>query len=138
MIVKSETDKVKAIEKIKHLDLNQGAYSVKVKKRRSRRSLDQNALLWLWMTHLEEDSEVGYTKEEWKLLFQEMFCPRLEVAMPNTGEIVTVTRGTSDLNTKEFSSLLDKIQLFSYHELGISLPDPNDYWFDTFVEQYED
>lgn len=135
MIIASEKDRILAIEKIKELDLKKGKWSQKLKKLRSRRSLDQNRLLWLWMTALEIDSEYGYTKEEFKDMFQKEFCPRTEMWI--NGKRYEVIKGTSQLDTKEFTDFLDRTQLFCYHELHFSLPQPSDYWFEQFREQYE-
>ena len=135
MLIKTEIDRIKTIEQIKNLDLRE-QWFVKIKKQRSRRSLDQNALLWLWMTALEVDSETGYTKEEWKEFFQTKFCPRTKMKINR--EDYEIVKSTSQLDTKEFTDFLERIQHFVYHELYFSLPQPSDYWFEQFKEYYED
>ncbi|MFW6145436.1 MAG: recombination protein NinB [bacterium] len=135
MIIETEKDKETAIERIKEIDLTNGKWEVDIKKKRERRSLDQNALLWLWMTALEKDSETGYTKKEWKEIFQSEFCPR--ETMRVKGNLIVRIKGTSELNTKEFKQFLDRIQMWCYHEIGVSLPDPDDHRWEAFYEQYK-
>ena len=36
----------------------------KIEIKRSKRSIDQNSLLWLWLTCLEKDSETGSSKQD--------------------------------------------------------------------------
>ncbi|MEF8811672.1 MAG: recombination protein NinB [Bacteroidales bacterium] len=136
MIINNEKDKLIAIERLKDLDLEKGPWQISIKKKRKRRSLDQNNLMWLWLTALENDSGIGYTKEEWKSIFQSMFCPRVTVYVGENK--IEKLKGTSELNTKEFSELLDKIRLFAHHELGMGLPNPDEPYFEEFYELYND
>lgn len=136
MIITEESQKRVAVMRIMDLNLEKGSYEVTIKKKSGKRSLSQNALFWLWMKALEKDSETGYSKEEWHDIFQSMFCPRTEVWVGETK--VEKIRGTSSLTKDEMKDLLNRIEHFSYHELNFSLPNPDDYRFDQFIEQYED
>lgn len=136
MIISTETHKVLAIERIKEVDLSKGKWEFKLYKKRKKRSLDQNALMWLWLTALEVDSETGYTKEEWKDIFQSEYCPRTMIYVGENK--IEKVKSTSQLNTKEFADFLNRIQHFAYHELGISLPTPDDKRYDEFYERYDD
>ena len=98
---------------------------------REKRSLNQNSLLWLWMTALEKDSETGYTRDEFYQFFLEKFAPRREIFT----NLVIVT--TSQMDSKQMSEFLDNIQRFAIVELQFKLPDPNDQIFSTFYENYK-
>lgn len=71
----------------------------------------------MWCTVIAD--ELGYDKPEYvKLELQEMF---LRDALPN-GKMVT--RGTSDLNKKEFKEFLDKVNRWALEFGNITLPTP--------------
>lgn len=103
-----------------------------IKKLRQNRSLDQNALLWLWLTCLEKDSETGYTKDEFYQMFISKFAPRKMVF----DEIIRIT--SSKMDSKQMTEFLDNIQIFVLVELGIKLPNPNDLRFAEFYEKYNE
>lgn len=82
-----------------------------------RRSNDQNALLWLWLTAIAVQLRWHggkYTPDDWKDYF--MHALRREQRwMPDENGDFTVPIGmsTSDLSTEEFSDLLEVILAFA-------------------------
>lgn len=122
--VKAYVDDLKADKK----------YTIEVKVERERRSVTQNALYWLWLTCLMD--ETGEHKDNLHEYFKSKFlgvdereCFSIRFYLPNT---------TTKLDTLQFKNYLDRIQEFASVELGITLPDPKDlYWID-FYNKYKD
>lgn len=54
------------------------------------------------------------------------------------GERVERLRSTANLDTKQFSQYLERIQQFASTEMGIILPNPKDQYFEQFYQQYMD
>lgn len=97
-------------------NLAPGKYALIVKPVKPSRSLNQNRLFWMWCTVIGD--EIGYEPDEVKLLLQEKFLrePLQDGTM--------VTKGTSSLNTKEFTEFLDKVDRWSLEFHNITLPTP--------------
>ncbi|SHG33328.1 hypothetical protein [Dysgonomonas macrotermitis] len=121
--VKAYVDDLKADKK----------YIVEVKVARERRSIDQNALYWLWLSCLM--NETGENKDNLHEYFKTKFlgvderqCFGHHFYLPNT---------TTKLDTLQFKNYLDRIQEFASVELGITLPDPKDLYWDEFYQQYK-
>jgi len=120
-----------AIDLVSNLDLEK-KYTVKVTCKRDKRSIDQNALYWLWLTCIEQESgndkndlhdhfRTEYIGGEWREVFGSK-CFKL--------------KSTTDLDTALFTQYLDKIQIFASTELGVKLPDPKDLEFERFKDYY--
>ena len=127
--IQTEQDRKKAIEAIQAISL-ETTWLFSLTKRRKRRTLSQNRLLWLWLTCLEVDAETGYTKEELYQYFLNIFPTRRFVM---DKEIIITS---SVMETKEKATFLDAIQRFAGTELGIVLPDPEGKRFEEFENQY--
>lgn len=112
--------------------LNDGEFSkvLEIKRPKVNRSLNQNRLLWMWLTCLEVDSETGYTKDEFYQYFLEKFAMRMVVK----DESILIT--SSQMNTAQMTDFLERIRLFCYHEFQISLPLPDDKNFEEFYKRY--
>lgn len=48
-----------------------------------------------------------------------------------------ILRSTTELTSEEFTNYLYQIQMFCETELGIILPNPEDRYFEQFLDQYE-
>lgn len=131
MRIHNEYTRQKAIEQLQELDLKK-VYICTLKKETNKRTIDQNSLYWLWLTCIEQ--ETGQDKNDLHLLFKQMFLPRKEVIIGL--QIYQIETSTKDLNTFEFKQYLDKIQIFTASELGITLPDPEDLKFEAFKQYY--
>jgi len=127
--IQTEQDRQKAIEAIQAISLEK-TWLFSLTKRRKRRTLSQNRLLWLWLTCLEVDGETGYTKEELYQYFLNVFPTRRFVM---DKEIIITS---SVMDTKEKATFLDAIQRFAGTELGVVLPDPEDKRFEEIENQY--
>lgn len=127
-----DKDKVKAY--VDDLKTDKKKYIVEVKVERERRSIDQNALYWLWLTCIM--SETGEHKDNLHEYFKTKFlgvderqCFGHYFFLPNT---------TTKLDTLQFKTYLGRIQEFASVELGITLPDPKDLYWEEFYQQYKD
>ena len=96
------------------------------------RSLDQNALMWLWFACLEK--ETGTDKQDVHDYYCQLFLSRK--AMINREE-KTIFGGTSKLNTVQFTDFLNKVQADAGIEFGIALPNPDDLYWSEFEDYYK-
>ena len=109
-----------------------GKFTLTIKKQTKDRSINQNALMWMWFACIADTT--GNTKEEVHDAYCYMFLSR-PVTMGNRGG--NIPMGTSKLNTEEMKEFLDKVQADAASELGITLPNPEDQYFDAFCEEYK-
>jgi hypothetical protein len=86
-----------------------GQYIVEIEKLKSKRSLDQNSLYWLYLGVIER--ETGNLADDLHELFKRKFLPPI----PKTilGIQFRLPASTSDLNKAEFGEYLDKICAFT-------------------------
>lgn len=121
--------KVKAQNLISDLPY-EPVHEVIIREHKSSRSLAQNRLLWMWLTHISQQHfDKGgefYSPETWKIYFQQVFLEREVYKLPK-GHIEARLKGTSKLNTKEFTEFLNDIDHYCGSELEIYLPHPDIY-----------
>ncbi len=89
-----------------------------VQKEKKARSLKANSYYWLCLSHI--GSEIGEDSEELHTTFKAMFLVDRSKQLP-------IVRSTASLSTEEFAEYLDKIER-RVAEIGIILPDPNEYY----------
>lgn len=94
---------------------------ITIRKARSMRTSDQNALYWVYVTILSQ--ELGYRKEEIHEILKYMFL-KTEVTDEKTGEMFTYIRSTTMLTKSEYSDFISEVQRWSA-EHGVILPEPN-------------
>jgi hypothetical protein len=99
---------------------------------KSKRSIDQNKLYWLWLGAAEK--ETGNYSNDLHEFFKEKFLG-FTIKKVFGVEVKTIN-STTKLNTKEFTEYLDKIHLFISEEIGLSLPYPEDRFFDQFCNEF--
>ncbi len=116
---------------------------IELKEKRERRSIDQNALYWLWLTHIS--NSVGYTKEDLHLLYRAKFLQKDETYITSIiyaelweklkvrinrfqlfdgldMVINIISYSTSkDLNTKEMTEYMENIRDHAAQTWGIVL-----------------
>lgn len=109
-----------------------GNYTLTLAKRKSQRSLDQNALMWLWFTCIA--SETGSEKQD----VHDHYCRQFLVKdIEFNGKQEKIIISTSKLNTAAMTEFLNKVQSDAASELGIRLPNPEDLHFNEFQEYYK-
>lgn len=112
--------------------LRNGRYVVKIERHSEKRSLDQNALMWLWFTCIEH--ETGTEKIDIHDYYCSKFLRRVVVV---NGEETVVVGSTSKLNTVQMTDFLNKVQADAADEIGIKLPLPEDRFYSEFVDEYK-
>ena len=112
--------------------LRNGRYTVTITKALEPRSLDQNALMWLWFTCIE--AETGTPRQD----VHDYYCVRfLRRNISWNGMDRTVIEGTSRLTKERMTWFLDQVQADAQTEFGITLPNPEDRYFEEFYQTYK-
>ena len=112
--------------------LANGNYNLSIKKEVKRRSLPQNALMWMWYEHLSR--ETGQNRND----IHDYFCAKfLSRQVEINGKVETFTKGTSKLNAEQFNDFLNKVHAECATEFGTTLPNPEDKNFQDFCDYYE-
>jgi hypothetical protein len=112
--------------------LSNGKYQITIKKVSEKRSIAQNDLLWMWMACIE--NETGTPKDEVYMYY----CKRFLMKTTTIGqkmERIYIT--SSKLNTEQMTTFLNQIQADALQELGITLPTPQDRFFEAFYADYK-
>ena len=93
-----------------------------IKQKRSQRSGNQNRYWWGVVIPILSES-LGYDKDEMHEALKYKFL-RLD-AEPDSNGLVRM-RGTSTLNTKEFTDLIEEVVTWAGAEFGCVIPLPNE------------
>ena len=111
--------------------LANGSYTITIKKAKEKRSIPQNDLMWMWFTCIER--ETGTPKDDVYMYYCKKFlCKIIEIG--NHREKIYNT--SSKLTMEEMTEFLNKIQADAASELGITLPLPEDRFFEQFYNQF--
>ena len=113
--------------------LRNGQYVVTVKRLAEKRTIAQNDLMWMWLTCIQ--NETGTPKDDVYMYYCKRFLQKT-VTIGNRME--RVYRTSSQLSTLEMTTFLNQIQVDAAEELGITLPLPEDRFFECFYQQYAD
>lgn len=111
--------------------LQNGTYTITVKRQSEKRSIAQNDLMWMWMQCIE--NETGTPKDEVYMYYCKKFLMRT-VSIGERMERIYMT--SSKLNTEQMTAFLNQIQADAASELGITLPTPQDRYFEQFYQDY--
>ena len=111
--------------------LANGKYTITIKRANEKRSIPQNDLMWMWLTCIER--ETGTPKEDVYMYYCKKFLMKT-IQIGNKMERIYNT--SSKLNMEQMSEFLNKIQVDAATELGITLPKPEDRFFEQFYAQF--
>lgn len=111
--------------------LQNGTYTITVKRQSEKRSIAQNDLMWMWMKCIE--NETGTPKDEVYMYYCKKFLMRT-VSIGDRMERIYMT--SSKLNSEQMTAFLNQIQADAASELGITLPTPQDRYFEQFYQDY--
>ncbi|MDR2888169.1 MAG: recombination protein NinB [Bacteroidales bacterium] len=130
------SDKAKIIDYITKL-ADSKKYLVEIKVKREKRTIDQNALYWLWLSCIM--SETGNDRDTLHEFFKSRFleADNVTVRMLDVLYNVAIPRSTAKLDTKEMTGYLNRIQQFANTDLGIALPTLEDLYWEEFYHQYK-
>jgi len=112
--------------------LMNGQYTMTISRRREPRSVDQNALMWMWFACIE--AETGTPRQDVHDYYCRLFLTR-QIDWNGRGEIVV--EGTSKLSKERMKWFLDSVQADAQAEFGIRLPLPEDKYYNEFCETYK-
>lgn len=113
--------------------LRNGRYIISVKRASERRTIAQNDLMWSWFSCIE--NETGTAKNDVYMYY----CKKFLCKVISVGErMEKICQTSSMLNTAQMTDFLKKIQADAAAELGITLPIPEDRYFDDFYNKYKD
>lgn len=111
--------------------LANGTYHITVKRSSEKRSIAQNDLMWMWMACIEH--ETGTPKDDIYMYY----CKKFLMKTIRVGEkLERIYNTSSKLNTQQMKEFLDKIQADALSELGITLPNPEDRFFEQFYQNF--
>lgn len=111
--------------------LRNGSYNLILKRVNEKRTINQNDLMWMWFRCIENDT--GTDKNDIYMYY----CKKFLCKVIRVGEKVEKVYETSSmLNTAQMSEFMKKIQADAASELGITLPIPEDKYFEAFYQQY--
>ena len=111
--------------------LQNGTYTITVKRQSEKRSIAQNDLMWMWFQCIS--NETGTPKDEIYMYYCKKFLMRT-VSIGEKMERIYMT--SSKLNSEQMTAFLNQIQADAASELGITLPTPQDRYFEQFYQQY--
>ena len=113
--------------------LRDGDYTVTIARKKEKRTLSQNALMWMWFTCISQ--ETGQPVQD----VHDTYCARFLArrAVTPRGDIIRVYGSTSKLTTAEMSDFMNQVQADAA-EMGIILPLPEDAYYQDFVTEYKD
>ena len=111
--------------------LRNGSYNLILKRVNEKRTVNQNDLMWMWFRCIENDT--GTDKNDIYMYY----CKKFLCKVIRLGEKVEKVYETSSmLNTAQMTEFLTKIQADAASEFGITLPIPDDRYFEAFYQQY--
>lgn len=111
--------------------LRNGEYTVKIVRKTTPRTIAQNSLMWMWFQCIEDYT--GTTKDDIHDYYKAKFLSR-DVAIGN--RYVRVIGNTSKLNTLQMTDFLNKVKADAATEFGITLPLPEDRYYQDFIQEY--
>lgn len=111
--------------------LANGTYTITIKRASEKRSIPQNDLMWMWLSCIER--ETGTPKDDIYMYY----CKKFLMKTIQVGDrLERIYNTSSKLNTEQMTEFLNKIQADAASELGITLPQPQDRFFEQFYQQF--
>lgn len=114
-------------------DATYGTYLLTFERAKKPRSSEQNRLMWLWFTCIakswSEATNRTFTSQDVHDAYCLMYLP---VKTPKGN----VAGKTSGLTTEQMTEFLNKVQADAASEYGITLPNPEDRYFEIWAKQY--
>ena len=111
--------------------LANGTYHITIKRASEKRSIPQNDLMWMWLSCIER--ETGTPKDDVYMYYCKKYLQKTIQVGTKQERIYTTS---SKLSAAEMTEFLNKIQADAASELGITLPQPNDRFFEAFYAQF--
>lgn len=112
--------------------LRDGEYVMTIDKRIQKRTLPQNALMWMWFSCISQ--ETGQPIQNIHDTYCSMFL--LHPIVTHHGTTLFVPGHTSKLNKQQMQEFMEKVQADAA-EMGIILPLPEDAYYEDFINEYQ-
>jgi hypothetical protein len=118
--------------------LPNGTYTVSIKRKSEKRTLNQNALMWKWFECVAYAYREYTGDEDWDAqTIHDGFCTKfLRKTKIIQGVPTEIVRGTSKLSKLEMSEFMNKIKVYCAREHGIILPLPEDESYKDFIDAF--
>lgn len=125
MIVFCDFRKTESKQKLfNHLKSLENVYRVEIKRYTENRSGNQNRYYWGVVIQMFSEYS-GFFPDEVHELLKNKFL-KYDKAFKDTGESVTISRSTTDLDTWEFEQYLEQCRIYAATVLEIVIPLPNE------------
>ena len=111
--------------------LSNGQYVITIKRMNTKRSIDQNNLMWMWFECISR--ETGTNKDDIYMYYCKKFLCKIITIGEKQEKIYNTS---SHLNMAQMTDFLNNIQADAAQELGIRLPQPEDRFFEAFYQQF--
>lgn len=109
-----------AIDFISRLNVDK-PWTMKIERQKKKRTLNQNALYWQWVTIIGD--HLGNFKDDMhEILKEDHMTPKIVIFQEEEREV----RSIKNLSTKEMSVYMDRVSLWANADMGIYLPMPID------------
>ncbi len=115
-------------------DAMNGEYILTMEKAKSPRSNNQNRLMWLWFTCIAKSWTEAYGRVFTAELVHDSYCTLFLPIDTPRGRVAGHTKG---LTTEQMTDFLNRVQADASAEYGITLPNPDDLYFEMWAQQYE-
>ncbi len=115
-------------------DAMNGEYILTMEKAKSPRSNNQNRLMWLWFTCIAKSWTEAYGRVFTAELVHDSYCTLFLPIDTPRGRVAGHTKG---LTTEQMTDFLNRVQADATTEYGITLPNPDDLYFEMWAQQYE-
>lgn len=123
-ILAHDTARARAVQAVKDAPAD---FECIVRKAKSKRSLQSNALYWKWIDcirlHVMDTTGQAYSSDAMHEFFKAKFLPTVTVEI--MGEVQRGRLSTASLNTAEMSEYMEKIDRYCADSLHLFLPSPN-------------
>lgn len=129
----ANADEFKRMFNARFSRLANGNYTVAISRVRKKRTTDQNSLYWMWLKCVAD--ETGNTTDdlhEW--CKRKFLSPRV---VEICGERAEIAPSTASLDTSDMTTYLNSVQAWAASELGITLPSPEDRYYEDFENNYK-
>lgn len=106
-----------------------------------KRSVEQNSVLHWYLTEIADETGMEMEDVKSQMAKKYLTVPQVdkndqEVADPETGELMTRVKSTTELSTVEFNEYTEKIREWANSYLNLQLPLPNEDVELKFKENY--
>jgi len=129
IIIRDETMRTMVAQHIASLNIDKPwIVTIELHKPRPRRTLSQNALMWVWINDVVKyvQEHTGQDSDTIHKFFKAKFL--LPPILEFNGEAFEGDRTTTKLTVDEMSEYMRQIDTWVSTELGILLPKPEDLW----------